>query len=321
MAKRSASDSVICQTASFFAVSIVFSNSNGMSIQVAKVRNFTGHSQAVYTLCADNENDIFYSAGADGMVVKWQLDQPDGELIIRFPFAIYCLYQFNDLLFCGGSRGELTIFNLKTKSIVRQINIETHAIFDIVFWNNQFIIGNKIGQLIVLNSNWEIERQLTLSTNSIRKMIPTNDNLFVTGSEGMIWSLSKSFEILAAVKGHEQSIFGMDYQKHTETLYTGGRDATLKIWNAFELSESINAHWFHINYIAINPTQIYYATCSLDKSIKIWNAENNALLKVINNEKYEAHQSSVNKILWIGINRFISCSDDRMIMCFEIQQK
>jgi len=292
-----------------------------MSIQVAKVRNFTGHSQAVYTLCGDNENDIFYSAGADGMVVKWQLEQPDGELIIRFPFAIYSLYQFDDLLFCGGSKGELTIFNLKAKSIVRQIYLETNAIFDIVFWNNQLIIGNKIGQLIVLNSNWEIERQLKLSTNSIRKMIPTNDNLFVTGSEGMIWSLSKSFEILAAVKGHEQSIFGMDYQKHTETLYTGGRDAILKIWNAFELSESINAHWFHINYIAINPTQIYYATCSLDKSIKIWNAENNALLKVINNEKYEAHQSSVNKILWIGINRFISCSDDRMIMCFEIQQK
>jgi WD repeat-containing protein 61 len=292
-----------------------------MSIQVAKVRNFTGHSQAVYTLCAGNENENFYSAGADGMVVKWQLDQPDGELIMRFPFAIYCLLQFDDLLFCGGSKGELTIFNLKTKSIVRQIYLDTNAIFDIVFWNNQLIVGNKIGQLIILNLDWEIELQFKLSTNSIRKMIPTIDNLFVTGSEGMIWSLSKSFEVLVAVKGHDQSIFAMAYQDHTKTLFTGGRDATLKIWNDFELSNTINAHWFHINFIALDPSQNYYATCSLDKSIKIWNAENNALLKVISNEKYEAHQSSVNKILWIGINRFISCSDDRMIMCFEIQQK
>jgi WD40 repeat protein len=292
-----------------------------MSIQVAKVRNFIGHSQAVYTLCAGNEDYIFYSAGADGMVVKWQLNQQDGELLLRFPFAIYCLYQFDDSLFCGGSKGELTIFNLKTKSIVRQMYIDTSAIFDIVYWNNQIIIGNKLGQLIILSLNWEIELQLQISTNSIRKLIPTNDKLFVTGSEGMIWALSKSFDILSVIKGHDQSIFAMDYYRHTETLYTGGRDATLKIWNDLELSNTINAHWFHINYIAFNPTQIYYATCSLDKSIKIWNAENNALLKVINNEKYEAHQSSVNKILWIGINRFISCSDDRMIMCFEIQQK
>ncbi len=255
------------------------------------------------------------------MVVKWQLNEPDGELIIRFLHAIYCLYQFDDMLFCGGSKGELTIFNLKTKSIVRQINLETHAIFDIVYWNNQIIVGNKIGQLIILNLNWEIASQLQISTHSIRKLIPNNDNLFITGSEGMIWTLRKDFEIVAAIKGHDQSIFAMAYHSHTKTLYTGGRDATLKIWNEFELSNTINAHWFHINYIALNSSQDYYATCSLDKSIKIWNTQNNALLKVINNEKYEAHQSSVNKILWIGINRFISCSDDRMIMCFEIQQK
>jgi len=289
-----------------------------MSIQVAKVRDFNGHSQAVYTLCTGDQNGVFYSSGADGMVVKWQLNEPDGELIIRFPHAIYCLYQFDDLLFCGGSKGELTIFNLKTKSIVRQINIENHAIFDIVIWNNKLIVGNKIGQLIVLNLNWDLEIQLKLSTNSIRKLIATANKLFVTGSEGMIWSLNKSFEILKTIKGHDQSIFAMDYHTITETLYTGGRDATLKIWNDFELLNTINAHWFHINFIAFNPSQTYYATCSLDKSIKIWNAENNALLKVINIEKYEAHQSSVNKILWIGINRFISCSDDRMIMCFEI---
>lgn len=56
----------------------------------------------------------------------------------------------------------------------------------------------------------------------------------------------------------------------------------------------------------------------MDKTIKLWEAENMDLLKVIDYQKNESHQSSVNKILWIDRKRFISCSDDKKIILFEI---
>lgn len=292
-----------------------------MSIQVAKVRDFGGHSQAVYTLCLGVDDDTFYSSGADGMVVKWNLNQTDGELIIKFTYAIYSLYQFENFLLCGGSKGELTIYNLFNKSIERQIQFDGQAIFDIVRWNDKLLVAHGSGMLSILSKAGTLEKQIQISTKSLRKMVLHSDDLFLTGSEGMIWHMNARFEILKSIKAHDESVFAMEYNTKKGEMLTGGRDALLKIWKNFGLEQTINAHWFHINFIALNTSQNYFVTCSLDKSIKIWNAKNNELLKVINNEKYEAHQSSVNKILWIGINRFISCSDDRMIMCFEIQQK
>ncbi|MDI1235608.1 MAG: hypothetical protein PSX81_15125 [bacterium] len=292
-----------------------------MSIQVAKVRNFSGHSQAVYTLCKGEDTNVFYSSGADGMVVKWNLEQADGQLLIRFPYPIYSLCRFKDNLLCGGNKGVLTVFNLTTKKIVNQLQFDTSAIFDILVWYDKFLLANGNGILIVLTKDFVIEKQSNLSNKSLRKMVATETTVFVAGSEGIIWQLDKLANIVKFQTAHDQSIFALDYDFENNILISGGRDAVLKVWDNLEVLKIISAHWYHINCISFNETQTYFATCSLDKSIKLWKSENHELLKVISNEKYEAHQSSVNKILWIGINRFISCSDDRMIMCFEIQQK
>lgn len=255
------------------------------------------------------------------MVVRWHVNQTDGELILKFPYAVYSLYQFNGYLLCGGSKGELTIYNLQSKSIEKQIQFDGQAIFDILYWNSNWLLAHGSGKLSILSELWTIEKQIQFSTKSLRKMVVHLKDLIVTGSEGKVWQLNSSFEIIESIKAHEESIFAIEYNSENRTILSGGRDALLKTWKDLKLIQTINAHWFHINFIALNESKEYFVTCSLDKTIKIWNAKNNELLKVINHEKYEAHQSSVNKILWIGINRFISCSDDRMIMCFEIQQK
>lgn len=255
------------------------------------------------------------------MVVKWNLEQADGQLLIRFPYPIYSLCRFKDNLLCGGNKGVLTVFNLTTKKIVNQLQFDTSAIFDILVWYDKFLLANGNGILIVLTKDFVIEKQSNLSNKSLRKMVATETTVFVAGSEGIIWQLDKLANIVKFQTAHDQSIFALDYDFENNILISGGRDAVLKVWDNLEVLKIISAHWYHINCISFNETQTYFATCSLDKSIKLWKSENHELLKVISNEKYEAHQSSVNKILWIGINRFISCSDDRMIMCFEIQQK
>lgn len=249
------------------------------------------------------------------------MNQADGELLIKFSYAIYSIAQFDHYIFCGGSKGELTVYNLQEKLIEQQIQFDGHAIFDIINWNGSYLLAKGNGYLTVLSKDWSQYHHLQVSSKSLRKLMVQNEELYITGSEGMIWRMNKNYEVLDTVLAHEMTIFAMEFNSQTNILYSGGRDALLKTWGNLQLIQTINAHWFHINCIALNSSQKYLATCSLDKTIKIWDAENNELLKVIDIEKYEAHQSSVNKILWIGINRFISCSDDRMIMCFEIQQK
>jgi WD40 repeat protein len=77
---------------------------------------------------------------------------------------------------------------------------------------------------------------------------------------------------------------------------------------------------FAINDIALSPNGKYFATASMDKSIKIWDTEKMQLLKVIDKARHAGHGTSVNKLWWSSFNnQLISASDDRSISVWEIE--
>ena len=80
------------------------------------------------------------------------------------------------------------------------------------------------------------------------------------------------------------------------------------------------AHMYTINSIEFNNTGSHFITGSMDKTIKLWDAHQLKLLKVIDKERFEGHLSSVNKLVWSNYkNRVISCSDDRTISLWDIK--
>jgi WD40 repeat protein len=56
----------------------------------------------------------------------------------------------------------------------------------------------------------------------------------------------------------------------------------------------------------------------MDKSIKIWGADDFKLYKIISREKgYPGHLLSINKLVWDG-NRLLSVSDDKKVIIWDI---
>jgi hypothetical protein len=53
-------------------------------LQAKHLKSFTGHQSAVYALCSDGDGG-FFSAGGDGMLVRWNLEEQDGVLLARIP--------------------------------------------------------------------------------------------------------------------------------------------------------------------------------------------------------------------------------------------
>ena len=118
------------------------------------------------------------------------------------------------------------------------------------------------------------------------------------------------------------AVFTTAYATDGKLIFSGARDAQLKVWDAysFNLIKNIPAHMFAINHIAVHPSRSLLATASMDKSIKIWDAADFRLLKVISREKgYPAHILSVNKLAWDN-NRLISTGDDKSIMIWEVDE-
>jgi WD40 repeat protein len=57
----------------------------------------------------------------------------------------------------------------------------------------------------------------------------------------------------------------------------------------------------------------------MDKSIKVWDAEKLALLKVIDRSRHAGHGTSINKVLWSNYDsQLLSASDDRTISVWSL---
>ena len=114
----------------------------------------------------------------------------------------------------------------------------------------------------------------------------------------------------------------MGYSPDEKTRVSGARDAHLKLWNTADylLEENVVAHLYAINYLSFREDGKYLVTCSMDKSLKIWDSTSRNLLKVIDKARNAGHGTSINKVFWSTYSGVIvSVSDDRSVAIWQIE--
>lgn len=289
-------------------------------IKVVNIKEFIGHRQAIYSLAHQSEDSFFYSGGADGMLVKWDFESAEGLLIAQHEHAIYVVASIGDLILTGTNQGELTVFESSNYQLVKKLKWSSFPIFDIQWFNGLYYVASANGAITVLDKQFNKVNEIQLSTKSLRQLLPVNNELIAVGSEPAMWVLSSQNDIVKKYSDFDGSLFSVLFHPKSQTIVTGGRGAILHFLNNSNSEIQIKAHLLHIHSLSLHPEQNLLLSSSMDKTIKLWDFENKTLLKVIDKEKYNGHTSSVNKILWFDRNRFISCSDDRTIKCFEIIQ-
>ena len=188
-------------------------------------------------------------------------------------------------------------------------------------------MGN--GEVVSIDlSVLRIKSSHQLSHKSARALAlsPQTGELAVGFSDDQIRILGlDDFEAKFVLSGHNNSVFAINYSQDHRYLFSGSRDAHLKIWdrqNDYRLMDDIVAHMYAINHITFSPDYNYFVTCSMDKSIKVWDAKAFKLLKVIDKSRHAGHGTSVNKLLWSPFeNYLLSASDDRSIAVWDINIK
>lgn len=300
-------------------------------IQVTKIATLTGHRDCVYTLERSDKPNIFYSAGADGMVVAWDLnDLENGVLLAKVSTSVYALRYLpqSHLLLVGHNQNGLQVINIQEKQIQKSVPLPGGAFFDIIFSlkYKQIYIGAADGTLFILDSDsFSLKTSLRYATKSLRSIAlnETRDELALSYSDNFIRILDAGTgQLKKEINAHTNSIFTVVYSPDGDYLLSGSRDAHLKVWdvnNNYEEVTSIIAHLFTINHIVFSPGGQYFATCSMDKSVKIWDAKSFRLLKVIDKARHAGHGTSVNKLFWSARhNSLVSCSDDRTISVWDL---
>jgi WD40 repeat protein len=284
-------------------------------IQLTKVAQMKGHKDAIYDFVFDKQNHTIYSAGAEGYVVKWNLDNPEnGSLVLQGGEAFYSITKQGNHLQLGSRNGELFRVDLSENKLLSKVKLHKGGIF---FMHNE-LSGGEDG-FLSLKSEVFSER-IKISNSSLRCILETEVSYFIGASDHLIYEIDKvDFDIKRILAGHTNSVFALELIDDT-TLVSIGRDAMIRAWD-LTIGEQVNAvpaHEYQAKSLSWNGRILL--SSSMDKTIKLWDSELD-LLKVIDFERYQGHTNCINKVQWLDENMFVSCSDDRMLYLWKVDLK
>ncbi len=296
---------------------------------VDKIDTFGGHRDCVYALERGNQPGAFFSAGGDGLVVRWHLDRPDlGELMAQLPVSVYalCYEPARNRLWVGQNYEGIHLIDPATKTEAASLKLTTAAIFDIKIYRNTAIMTLGDGVVVVIDAETlGIRKHLKASSQSARCVAinPVEREFAVGYSDHTVRIFDlETLALKQVIQAHTNSVFTVAYSPDFRFLLTGSRDAHLKQWdveNGYQLTRDVVAHLFAINHLAISPDGTQFATASMDKSVKIWETDTLKLLKVVDRARHAGHGTSVNRVLWTANpDRLLSASDDRTISVWKV---
>jgi WD40 repeat protein len=297
-------------------------------VEVTKEASYSGHTDCVYAICKGEKETEFYTSGGDGMIVKWDLEVPDeGVLVSKLDNSVYTLHYMDIqkvLVVCENQKG-IRFLDVSNHKEIFNIPLNGFTFFDCKQLNNLLFVSTFQGAIYVIDfSKQALIYTIKESTQSARCIaINTEFNeLYVGYSDCTIRVFDiHTFAFKNTLLAHSNSVFSLVYLPSSQLLVSGSRDAQLKTWNVnsnYENTRSIPAHLFAINHMVTSANNKYLFTCSMDKSIKVWDADTFTLLKVIDKSRHAGHGTSINKLLYIN-DKLVSISDDRKISVWDIK--
>ncbi len=299
----------------------------GAKITVKEYTQLEGHKQGVYALLNLRGSSVIVSAGGDGAVVKWDLDEngpvrmnPEpsvaGVLFAQLLEPVFCLMEGLDGVIWAGTQGGL-VFKLVSGEAPRMIKLGTSSVFFISRWmDGRIAVGLGSGELVFLDDELQLLDRKSLGKKSLRCCL--GDRGLIGGSDGLIWRLDSQGDILKRWDANSPSVFCLAEDSEGD-IVSGGRDALL-MWMGEDggLKQEVKAHLFTIHALAGSDLG-WLASGSMDKTVKVWDRNSGALLKVIDREKYPSrgHSHSVNALCWVG-RLLASAGDDKIIRIWEV---
>lgn len=300
-------------------------------MQVEILHIFKGHADAVYALCKGENEDNFYSGSADKFVGSWNIaTQVFEKPLVKTAESIYALLHDSKqkILYVGQRKGILLKVDLQKKSEPKAIQAHEKDIFSIAQDpNGKIYTGGGDGHVKIWNENLELIQDLPLSNKNVRCIrfnLPENE-IIVGLSDHTIRILDvNTLQSKQILHEHKNSVFTIEFID-SQTFVSGGRDAVFHIWkkqsDAWKSTSTIPAHLYTVNHLTLSPDGKILASASRDKSIKLWDAKQLRLHKVIDRSKFpQSHTHSVNRLLWIDHNLFLSTGDDRKIILWKISK-
>ncbi|MBC7775171.1 MAG: WD40 repeat domain-containing protein [Phycisphaerae bacterium] len=297
-------------------------------MKVEKIHACTGHNAALYALAQGRTDRHFLSAGGDGWVVEWDLDDPEmGKLVASVETQCFslCALRAQNRVVAGNMNGGLHWIDRQSPDLTRNVQHHKKGVYALESIKQWLFSAGGDGYLTRWDAaNARTLESLQLSHQALRAIAfsEKRSEIAVGASDESIYFLdAETLAVKRVLKNaHTHSVFTIAYSPDGKCLVSGGRDAMLRVWNLendYALLSEQPAHWYTINHLVFSPDGLLFATASRDRTIKIWDAQTFELLKVLDTLRFGGHTRSVNRLLWLP-DCLVSCGDDRLAIIWKV---
>ncbi len=279
-----------------------------------------GHEHPIYALCNSSKEHIIFSGGGEGAVVEWSLKtmQPI-KIMYKTRASIYSIHcpKSLPLLVSGDREGKISIFHFVDQKLIYQEALCNKAIFGMLSIEHLLYFVSEDGILRVFNlDTLTMVSEHPISENALR-CITYNESdqlLYIGCKDCIIYAFSiHEQKVKYKMQDHTLPVFSLAYDATHKHLLSGSRDAQIKIWTNSEV-QNLPAHLYAVNNIQLIPSLGVFASASMDKSLKIWDAQNFRLMGLADPHVNNGHHKSVNTLCFTPYeNLLVSAGDDRLI--------
>lgn len=298
-----------------------------MPLEVSNASTFERHQAPVYSLSKGRTDRRVFSAGAEGVVAEWDLDElepaPFRVQVGHSIFSIATVLEKGWLLI-GRASGALHVVDLEEKTELRHIELHRQGIFDISYdpmMDRVYTAGGD-GLLCILEGDeLQLLRSIPLAEKKLRKLEldPEKGHLAVASGDARVHVLENDmYNELLTLHAHSPGVNAVKFLKDGRTLLTAGRDAHLDGWDRGSSDAPlfhIPAHYYPIYSIVSDPQGRMVATGSRDATVKLWDPSEASFLAKLDRKGYMGHTRSVNALHWSeGTGHLVSTGDDGRVI-------
>jgi len=150
---------------------------------------FEGHGGAVTCLTLAEDKQSFFSAGAEGLIVRWQLAKPnEGEAILKLPGLISAINfdTENQIIYATVNHKGLFVIDTKLRRILKIVELPGTSFNSIGLNANHIVLSTNFAELLIIGKQQlDVIHRLKTGLSSFSSFIINNTALWFASTKGV----------------------------------------------------------------------------------------------------------------------------------------